>query len=172
MAERIAEFYKVSKEQYLKDNAPAYELGFTEDEAVKMYESIRPPTRATMGSAGYDFRAPFAFLLDPGQTMIVPTGIRCKIEDGWVLAVFPRSGLGFKYREMLANTVGIIDSDYYGSDNEGHIFLKIVNASTEKKRLVIHEGDAFAQGIFIPFGITESDDVTAVRNGGMGSTGK
>ena len=169
--ERVAEFSKVSWERYRKDNTPATELGYDEDDFKKMYDGIALPQRATTGSAGYDFRAPFSFLLDPGQTMIVPTGIRCKIKDGWVLTVFPRSGLGFKYREMLANTVGIVDSDYYGSDNEGHIFLKIVNASTEHKRLVIHAGDAFAQGIFLPYGITESDDVQTVRNGGMGSTG-
>lgn len=169
--ERVAEFYKVSKEQYIKDNTPTSELGYTDEDSEKMYEGIKLPERATAGSAGYDFRAPFSFLLDPGQTMVVPTGIRCKIKDGWFLAIYPRSGLGFKYREMLANTVGIVDSDYYGSDNEGHIFIKIVNASTEHKRLVIHAGDAFAQGIFMPYGLTESDDVQAVRNGGMGSTG-
>lgn len=169
--ERVAEFFKVSKERYLQDNTPASELGFTEEESEKMYEEIRLPQRATAGSAGYDFRAPFSFLLDPGQTMIIPTGIRCKIKDGWFLSIYPRSGLGFKYREMLANTVGIVDSDYYGSDNEGHIFIKIVNASTERKRLVIHAGDAFAQGVFVQYGVTESDDVQTVRNGGMGSTG-
>ena len=89
-----------------------------------------------------------------------------------MLAVFPRSGLGFKFRLQLNNTVGIIDSDYYFSDNEGHIFVKLTNDSNEGKVVDLKEGDAFAQGIFLPYGITEDDDVTASRNGGFGSTGK
>ena len=86
--------------------------------------------------------------------------------------VFPRSGLGFKYRLQLNNTVGIIDSDYYGSDNEGHIFIKVTNESNEGKTLELPCGDGFAQGIFLPFGITEEDEVTDIRNGGFGSTTK
>ena len=169
--QRVAEFEKVSKTRFLEDAKTAYELGYTEQEAADIYEyGVKLPERATKGSAGYDFRAPFGFVLDPGETITIPTGIRCRIDDGWVLTIYPRSGLGFKYREMLSNTVGVVDADYYGSDNEGHIFLKIVNASTEHKKLVVHAGDAFAQGIFLPFGITVSDDVQAVRNGGMGST--
>ena len=102
----------------------------------------------------------------------IPTGIRAEIADGWLLAVFPRSGLGFKYRLQLDNTVGIIDSDYFYSDNEGHIFIKITNDSKSDKVVSLSEGMAFAQGIFLPFGITVDDDVTATRNGGFGSTDK
>ena len=94
------------------------------------------------------------------------------MEEGWVLMIYPRSGLGFKYRLQLNNTVGVIDSDYYNSDNEGHIFIKITNDSNEGKVLNVNEGDGFAQGIFMPFGITEDDECEAVRNGGFGSTGK
>ncbi len=53
---------------------------------------------------------------------MLPTGIRVRMQNGWVLQCFPRSGLGFKFRLQLNNTVGIIDSDYYGSDNEGISF--------------------------------------------------
>ena len=80
------------------------------------------PRRATSGSAGYDFFAPFDLTVHPGETVTVPTGVRVWMEEGWVLKLYPRSGLGFKYRLQLNNTVGIIDSDYYYSDNEGHIF--------------------------------------------------
>ena len=138
---------------------------------LDMYESIALPKRATKGSAGYDFYAPFAFSLPPGSTMKIPTGIRCKMDEDWVLKLYPRSGLGFKFRLQLNNTVGIIDSDYFYSDNEGHIFAKITNDSNEEKNLVIEKQDGFMQGIFLEYGITMDDDVAAVRNGGFGSTG-
>ena len=80
--------------------------------------------------------------------------------------------MGFKYRLQLDNTVGIIDSDYSGSDNEGHIFIKITNDSNSGKILKLEKGDAFAQGVFTEYGITVDDDANDVRNGGFGSTGK
>lgn len=130
------------------------------------------PRRATTGSAGYDFFSPVPIHLAPGETVKIATGVRCRMAEGWVLQIFPRSGLGFSYRLQLNNTVGIIDSDYYDSDNEGHIFIKITNDSNEGKVLDLPAGSAFAQGLFLPFGITEDDHVTAVRNGGLGSTSK
>lgn len=169
--QRVAEFEKVSLEQFIPDMDVVRELGYDHGEILGIYDGIKLPSRATSGSAGYDFKAPFSFILDPGETITVPTGVRARIDEGWVLTVYPRSGLGFKYGEALANTVGVIDSDYYGSDNEGHIFLKIVNASPEGRKLFVHAGDGFAQGIFLPFGIIQSDDAQASRNGGMGSTG-
>ena len=81
--------------------------------------------------------------------MKIPTGIRVEMNDGWVLAVFPRSSLGFKYRLQLNNTVGIIDSDYFFSDNEGHIFVKLTNDTKEDKTVELAEGAGFAQGIFL-----------------------
>ena len=87
-----------------------------------------------------------------------------------MLTLYPRSGLGFKFRFQLDNTVGVIDSDYARSDNEGHIFLRMTNDSREGKGLRIAAGTAFAQGIFLPFGITVDDEASAVRNGGFGST--
>ena len=130
------------------------------------------PRRATSGSAGYDFFAPFDLTVHPGETVTVPTGVRVWMEEGWVLKLYPRSGLGFKYRLQLNNTVGIIDSDYYYSDNEGHIFIKISNDSYDGKTVTVGAGEAFAQGIFCEYGITVDDDATAVRNGGFGSTTK
>lgn len=163
---RIAKFEKVSKEQFKKDWLDT----FGKDENI--YDKIKLPCRATSGSAGYDFYSTVNVELKPGETVKIPTGIRVKIEDGWVLKLYPRSGLGFKYRLQLNNTVGIIDSDYYNSDNEGHIFVKITNDSNEGKTVAIEEGNGFAQGIFVEYGITVDDDVTSERNGGFGSTGK
>ena len=138
----------------------------------KIYDGIELPKRATSGSAGYDFYAPVDFTIAPGETVKIPTGIRVHMEEEWVLKCYPRSGLGFKYRLQLNNTVGIIDSDYYYSDNEGHIFAKITNDSNEGKTVELKAGNGFMQGIFVEYGITVDDDVQTVRNGGFGSTTK
>ncbi|MBO5869144.1 MAG: deoxyuridine 5'-triphosphate nucleotidohydrolase [Clostridia bacterium] len=149
---RIAKFYKVSKEQFNRDG----------------YEDIKLPRRATSGSAGYDFFAPYDFTLDLGEEIVIDTGIRARIEDGWVLVILPRSGSGFKFGVRLANTAGVIDSDYFNADNEGHIKIKLVAGS---KPYSVKKGDAFAQGIFLPYGITEDDETREERHGGFGSTG-
>lgn len=165
-------FEKVSFEQFFSAMKDEFYYTDKDIEMVRtIYQNIELPTRATRGSAGYDFKSPIScFTLSPSGTIKIPTGIRVKIEDGWFLGIFPRSSLGFKYRVQLDNTVGIIDSDYYSSDNEGHIFVKLTNDSKTDKAVVISAGDAFAQGIFIPYGITYSDEADGVRNGGMGST--
>ena len=168
---RIARFEKVSFDQFAQGWGDT--LDITDNEEIKaLYDAIRLPRRATAGSAGYDFFAPADITLRPGETIKVPTGIRVWMEPEWVLKCYPRSGLGFKYRLQLNNTVGIIDSDYYYSDNEGHIFSKITNDSNEEKTVTIRAGEGFMQGIFVEYGITLDDDVTDVRNGGFGSTTK
>ena len=166
--QRVGEFEKVSFEQFY--SSMKEEFGVDKALAKTLYDGIQTPSRATSGSAGYDFKAPFDFSLEPGQTLKIPTGIRVKIDEGWWLGCLPRSGLGFKYRLQLNNTMAVIDSDYYQSDNEGHIFAKITNDSRDGKMLDIKAGDGFLQAIFLPYGITYSDETNAVRNGGMGST--
>ena len=104
--------------------------------------------------------------------MKIPTGVRAKIDEGYFLSVYPRSGLGFKYRLQLDNTVGVIDADYYYSDNQGHIMIKLTNCSYEDKEITVRKGQGFAQGIFTEFFITRDDEATSVRNGGFGSTTK
>ena len=166
---KIAKFHKVSFEQFAEGFADySKDLGGVR----KIYDSIKLPKRATKGSAGYDFFAPVGIVLAPGETMKVPTGIRCEMEYDWVLKLYPRSGLGFKYRLQLNNTVGIIDADYFYSDNEGHIFAKITNDSNEGKTVEIPAGTGFIQGIFLEYGVTVDDDATEIRNGGFGSTTK
>lgn len=168
---KIARFHKVSPEQFLismREDFPEY----TENDIKDMYESVMLPKRATKGSAGYDFFAPFSFSLPPGSTIRIPTGIRVEMEPDWVLKLYPRSGLGFKYRLQLNNTVGIIDSDYFNSDNEGHIFAKITNDSNEGKTVEVTSGTGFMQGIFLEYGITVDDEAEGERNGGFGSTTK
>lgn len=166
---KIAKFHKVSMEQFKKDWEDTFPetLAETIDE---IYNNINLPKRATTGSAGYDFYSPIDITLKPAQTIKIPTGIRAEIEDGWVLKCYPRSGLGFKFRLQMNNTVGIIDSDYFHSSNEGHIFAKITNDTNEDKTLQIPVGTGFMQGIFVEYGITFDDEVTMIRDGGFGST--
>jgi len=169
--EKVAIFEKVSFEQYLKDFKEIFE-GIDDDVIKEIYDGIILPKRATVGSAGYDFFMPIPVELKVNKSIKIPTGVRCKIADGWFLAIFPKSGLGFKYRFQLDNTVGIIDSDYYNAKNEGHIIIKIANDGKEDKKIILASSASFAQGIFLPFGITNNDEVSEVRTGGFGSTSK
>ncbi|MBO5068462.1 MAG: deoxyuridine 5'-triphosphate nucleotidohydrolase [Clostridia bacterium] len=155
---KIAQFFKVSETEYLKSASK------------EEFDSVLLPKRATSGSAGYDFFSPKTFTLNAGETVKIATGVRVKIDEGWVLKIYPRSSLGFKYRLSLNNTVGIIDSDYFNADNEGHIFIKMTNCGTDS--LTVEKGKAFAQGIFVEYGITVDDDCDGVRTGGFGSTDK
>lgn len=166
---RVAKFEKVSFEEFKKNVIKLFN-GVSDVYLNNIFDSIKIPKRATRFSAGYDFYSPFDFTLHPGDTIKIPTGIRCGMNTSWVLMIYPRSGLGFKYKVRLDNTVGVVDADYYFSDNEGHIFIKITNEGDQ----VVHikQGDAFAQGIFMEYGITEEDHVEDARNGGFGSTDK
>ena len=157
---KVRGFEKISKEQFEKDFK---ELNVN-------YEDIKLPKRSTIGSAGYDCYAPFDLKLEPNQEIKVPTGIRTYMQLGEVLLVAPRSGHGFKYFLRLANTIGIIDQDYYYSDNEGHIFVKLRNEGN--KILEIEKGKGMCQMIFTPFLIADGDSFTdgETRNGGFGST--
>lgn len=165
--QKIAKFTKISYEQFEKD-FPDFDKVRTKER----YDSILLPIRSTSGSAGYDFRSTINAALNPGDSVLINTGIRCEMEEGWVLLTAPRSSLGFKYRAQLDNTLGVIDCDYAFADNEGHIKIKITNDSKENKVLEISAGDKIAQGIFVPFGITVDDTADGVRTGGIGSTGK
>jgi len=160
--EKVARFEKVTLQQFTAD------AGFVAD-AAACYQDIRMPRRATVGSAGYDIFAPFGFSLEPEGSVLVPTGLRALIDQGWVLQLYPRSSYGFKYRLRLDNTVGIIDADYSQAANQGHIMIRMTNGP---RPLTVQAGDAIAQGIFVPFGITYDDQAVAIRHGGFGSTGR
>lgn len=167
---KVAKFEIVSFDQFKKDMlkhlGPIFEG--KDDVIEELYQGIKLPKRSTVGSAGYDFFAPFSFVpSDAG--VIIPTGIRCKISPGWVLKLYPRSGQGFKYGVELFNTVGIIDSDYFYTENEGHIMVKM---TSKLKCDIIDIGKGFCQGIFEQYGITVDDDATDRRIGGFGSTDK
>lgn len=168
----MIKFEKVSYEQFKADVVS--DMGFrgetiTEEEIRQAYDNIELPYRATRGSAGYDFHAPFDIFVKKNSRTRIYTGIRCIIDEEApiFLALFPRSGLSNKYGMQLCNTTGIVDSDYYEAKNEGHIMAQI----TTKVPFDIHAGDRFAQGIFMEYWVTSDDDADGVREGGFGSTG-
>lgn len=159
----IARFTHVSEAQY--------EEAMTEREGFLPLEEIPLPKRATAGSAGYDFVSPLEVTVPPGGSALIPTGIRAEMEHGWVLMLFPRSSLGFRYALRLSNTVGVIDSDYAFAKNEGHIMVKLRNPLAVA--VTIGRGERFCQGVFLPYGTAEEDGSgLAQRSGGMGSTGR
>lgn len=158
----IARFGHVSETIYT-ENAIVF------PDAMKVGE-IPLPARATAGSAGYDFTSPATVTVPAGGSVLIPTGIRAEMEQGWVLMLFPRSSLGFRHGIRLSNTVGVIDSDYAHAKNEGHIMIKLYNPS--ERDVTIGRGERFCQGVFLPYGTAEEDgDVLKDREGGFGSTG-
>lgn len=158
----IAKFTHVSEAQYAEAMA--------DREGFLPLEEIPLPRRATAGSAGYDFVSPLEITVPAGGTALIPTGVRAEMEPGWVLMLFPRSSLGFRHALRLSNTVGIIDSDYAFAKNEGHIMVKLRNPLSAP--VTIGRGERFCQGVFLPYGTAEEDEVTAERTGGFGSTNK
>jgi len=168
---RVAKFEKVSFGTFAKA-IDEFLPDLKEADKRALYDSISLPKRATKFSAGYDFFSYSDITLKPGETVRIPTGIRCRIDEDYVLILVPRSSLGFKYRLQLDNTVGVIDSDYYSAENEGHIFIKLTNDGHSGKTLKIGKGEGFAQGIFLEYGITVDDEADAERKGGFGSTNR
>ncbi len=166
---RVGKFEKISFEQFKHDIKDAFGDKWSDEEIRGFYDNIKLPARATRGSAGYDFFSPIPFALNSWDDIKFPTGIRVQIDDGWWLSCLPRSGSGFKHYLRLANTCGVIDSDFWGSANEGHIWAK-VRMEKANGSMSISAGDAFMQAIFVPFGVTYDDAADGVRDGGFGST--
>ena len=165
----VAKFFKVSLDRFKKD----YEdlLGFDSEVDYKaVLEDISLPKRATYQSAGYDFVLPIDISLRPNESIRIPTGIRCQMEGGYVLKIFPRSSLGLKYQMGLLNTVGIIDADYFEALNEGHIIVPIINRSD--KVMELKKGERFVQGVFLAYYTAEEEMPQDKRIGGFGSSNK
>lgn len=166
-------FEKISERQFFADFAEYLDEECLDTRDAKaIYNMIKLPKRATTGSAGYDIFAPYNITIPPKGTVKVPTGIRVILDSDKFLAIYPRSGLGFKYKMQLWNSVAVIDADYSQSDNEGHIWIKFYNDSPDGKTIAIKQGEAMCQGIIQQFFKTDDDEANGVRNGGWGSTDK
>ena len=126
------------------------------------------PTRGTKNSAGYDFYAPDEYIVKPNEIVKIWTDVKAYMQPNEFLMLDVRSSMGGKF--MLANTIGIIDSDYYGNvDNDGNIgfFLKNISEQTQ----LIKKGDRIGQGLFLRYLTTNNDDfISETRKGGHGST--
>lgn len=122
---QMVTFEKVSFEEYHKSINKQYDENFNIDLIQRMYDEIKIPSVATFGSSGYDFRLPFGIEIERKQNIVIPTGIRICMPEGYALLIFPKSGTGTRYRLSIVNTVPVIDSDYSFSDNQGHIFIKM-----------------------------------------------
>lgn len=134
-------------------------------------EVIKMPERATMHSAGYDFYSPIDVVIEPQQMQMIWTNVKSQFNEDEVLLLCVTSGMG-KYGIMLANTLGVIDSDYYSNDgNDGNIGFRLYNFSD--KPYIIKSGDKIGQGIFTKFLTVDNESkVEKIRKGGFGSTNK
>jgi len=156
---KIRGFEKVSTEQWIKDGNGDY-------------AEIKLPKRSTSHSAGYDIFSTIDFTLQPNEDIKIPLGWKVYMKNDEFLMIVPRSGMGFKYYTRLANSIGIIDCDFYNnSGNEGHCWAKIRNEGNMP--LSVKKGDAIAQGMFQRYLLADLDDFTGeTRTGGFGSTDK
>lgn len=142
-------------------------------EIVSTYsdDEISLPMRKTVDSAGYDIEAAETVMIQPKCLVVVKTGLKAFMGYDEYLAIHIRSSLAFKRHLMLVNSTGIIDSDYYNNeDNEGHIMIGLYNFGEQV--VTIEKGERIAQGIFSKYLITNEDNASGIRSGGIGSTGK
>lgn len=155
-------------------------------EIVSYYEGegINLPKRSTAHSAGHDICAAEDTLIKAYQETdstagdgilsyplaLIPTGLKIKLDENQFVQLVPRSSLYRKTGLLFSNSPGIIDADYYGNpDNEGHLFIAVLNLG--KEDVLVKKGDRIAQAIIMSYGITEDDNATGERLGGFGSTG-
>ena len=167
---KVAKFEKVSWGQFQKDYVDTFGEGKTinMDDVRKIYDDIKLPCRKTRFSAGHDISIPFNITLPSKEKLMIPTGVRCKMDTDYVMIIAPRSSLGIKKGLRISNTIPVIDSDYYDADNEGHIFVSVINDGKEPIKFKV--GDNIVQALFVPYGIADDNVVTAERTGGIGST--
>lgn len=144
----MRKFEKISYEQFKRDIIDDRQL----------YEEYEIPSRETYYAAGYDFHALCDFVIKPGMTKKIPTGIKAEMENDEVLLIVVRGSQGFKYNVRLINQVGVVDKDYYNNPtNEGHIWIGLKNEGI--KDYVVKKGDGIAQGMFIKYLLTANDDI-------------
>lgn len=140
-------------------------------ERVTGYKYVNLTKRKTKQSAGYDIESAIDAVITPGETKLIPTGIKAYMKPYEWLGIYIRSSLAIKYGIILANSVAVVDSDYYNNpDNEGHLMLPIRNVSGLP--YTVKKGDRIAQGIFHRYYKVDGDKTDGSRIGGFGSTGK
>lgn len=153
---------------YDRDNKP--QRGFkVVSPTMRKSDHVHYPTRGSVNSAGYDFYADKDYTIAPSEIIKVWTDIKAYMQPDEFLMLDVRSSMGGKF--MLANTIGIIDSDYYENPtNDGNICIMLKNISNEIQH--IKRDDRIAQGIYMQYLTIDNDNVNKIRNGGMGSSGQ
>ena len=137
---------------------------------TRLREDIPLPDYQTAGAAGFDIAAAQEVAIEPGQVKLVPTGLVIEVPPGMFLAVFARSSTPLKRGLMVANGVGVVDSDYCGPADE--VKVPVLNVTTST--VIVHAGDRIAQGIFLPATRVLWDEAEVAKpasRGGFGSTG-
>lgn len=158
----MRKFEKISFNQFKKDISDDKEL----------YESYLLPVRGTKKSAGYDIRSLSEGVIHPGESFVCKTGLKVSMNEDEVFYLYTRSSMGYKYNVTLANSVGVIDADFYNNeDNEGHFSVKLINHGDKDFEVKI--GDRIAQGVFMKYLVVDDEEeIKSVRKGGLGSTNK
>ena len=158
----MRKFERISFKQFKKDVSDDKEL----------YNKIELPQRSTNHSAGYDIKSIESGIIKPGESKIFKTGIKVCMNEDEVFFIITRSSMGFKYNVTLANSVGVIDSDFYNNEeNEGHFAIKLINHGD--KDFEVNVGDRIGQGIFIKYLTVDNEEkIDKKRKGGIGSTNK
>lgn len=129
---------------------------------------IQLPTRGSKNSAGYDFYSPVDVIIQPNEMVMVWTDVKAHMYYDNALIIIPRSSMG-KHPIMISNTVGLIDSDYFGNEStDGNIGFRLFNLGTSPYE--IKAGDRIGQGIFINYKTVKDDNTKTERKGGFGST--
>ena len=145
-------------------------------EIAKGYEDkdIHMPVRKTKNSAGYDVEAASDVIIEPYKhgmkPTLIPTGLKAYCQDDEYYILVNRSS-GPKKGFVMANSIGIIDADYYGNEsNDGHFYFQYWNFGD--KPLEIKKGDVIGQVIFQKYLTVDDDNAAGMRTGGFGSTNK
>ena len=179
--EKVSRFANVDIQMPVRKtaNAAGYDMVAAEDIVIPPYEDLMD-VLYVKNCGNFVTNNLTSFTLDEMAALtkelktkptLVSTGMKCKLDPDTYLELSVRSSSPLKYWIMMANSVGIIDADYYNnSDNEGEIFFQLINLSPFP--IKIQKGEAIGQGIIKHYLTTEDDNATGVRVGGLGSTGK
>jgi len=151
-------FEKISFDQFKKDIKDDREL----------YNNYQVPDRNSKYSAGYDFYLIENIIINPGETLKIPTGIKSYMQSNEVLFLIVRSSTGCKYNVRMMNQVGVVDKDYYNNkSNEGHLFVFLQNQSSEQ--FILNANTKYIQGVFTYYLLADNDNVEDERIGGFDS---
>lgn len=166
-------FEKVKYEAFEHDMMQYRPINFLGGEVKAAYDNIKLPERKTKYSCGYDVKTPVDIAIQSHQSIVIPTGIKAVFNEDemqtWCLKLYARSSVGIKDKVVITNSVGLIDSDFQFSNNDGDMLIALTNMSDETKKY--KAGDRVCQAVFEIYGITSDDKASGERRGGVGSTG-